>query len=306
MLHLLKYNAAFPEAWRQGAKGFTSQLNFMIAGLAARHIREEKFGKPELDQDSRATATGAEVDAMSTQGDESSGREVEQHIRAEQGFDSEVPALEIAGRLKSMYDFTAAELLDHARRMKLPDDSLVPDAFHLATPMENTLDFRANAPIQINRAEIKAKAEQYGLTEAEIEAPLIARGKRQQQATVRDAERIIEIAKDLRSVGQDGHDLEAEASFDRLPVLYQLRVLAGMDRALFNAYKSAVADDVAGTRRNAAGDAVHLNGMRWELRKERTALMKDEKFKREYDEIVGRGQEPKWPTEPRMALSKAA
>lgn len=301
MFNQLRFNTAFPNASRAGLKGFTGSLNFMISALLSRHISNERLGKPDVEE----SIPGNEV--MAEQEDNAAGRELEQAQREEQGHVIAEEPLIIAARLKSIYDWVANELLEHARKRVMPDDSKVPDPFHLATTIENSLDFRVKAPIRVNEAEIKLKAEMYGLQESEIRDPLLARGRRQQLATARDAERIVELYNELVSMGSDGHELEAEASFERLHPLYQTRVLVSLDKALFNAYKQAAADDVSGTRADAAGDAVYLNGQRWDVRKTYNEMCKNEKFKRELDTALATATtQPAWAPEPRLAIVKKA
>jgi hypothetical protein len=306
MFAILKYNAAFPAAWRQATKGFTGQLNFMIAALLTRALREERSGKPEEIEESHASVTGANIDAANDALDEHSGREVNNALAEEQGHATEQPPLETAGYLKAIYNWVAAELEQHARRMVLPDGTKKADEFHLATPMENTLNFRATAPVRIDEAKVKAEAELYGVDAGLIRSNIEARAKRQQLAVIRDAERVLEMAAELRATGADGHELEAEACFDRLPAIYQVRVLAALDRAHYNAYVATVADVVSGVRKDAAGDAAHLNALRWEVRKQRVELLKDEKIKRDYEDALTRVSEPAWSPEPKMSLSPAA
>jgi hypothetical protein len=296
LLDLLIWNSAFPGASRTVFKGFTGGLNFLIVALLQRHLSNERQGRPE-EMDHRAGSQ--ETDTVMAAGDAAEGEEVRDVAHTEQGYDAMEEPLVVAGRIKSVYDYVAAILLENARMRVLPDDRRVPDPFHLATTVENSLNFRASAPVRIDEAAAKAKAEMYGLSVDDVKAPIIARNKRMQLATLRDAERLVEMYHALNSIGEDGHALECEASFDRLHPLQQTKVLISLDRACMNAYKGFVAEDVQGTRQDAGSDAVHVNGFRWEVRKVWRDYLGDPRFARLYGEVQ---TQPAWPAEPMKSI----
>lgn len=293
---LLVFNSAFPGPSRTILKGFTGGLNFMAIALIQRHLSNERQGRPE-EIDHRAGQQ--ETDTVNAAADAAEGTEVHDAVREEQGFAAVEQPLTVAGRLKSIHDWVASVLLENARIRVLPDTTRIPDPFHLATTIENSLNFRASAPARIDESTVRAKAKMYGLSEDEVRAPILARNRRMQLATLRDSERIVEIWHDLVSLGADGHALEFEASFDLLHPLYQTRVLISLDRAALNAYKGFVAEDVQGTRADAGSDAVHTNGFRWEIRKCWRDYLGDPRFAQLYGEVQN---QPQWPADPMRSI----
>lgn len=301
LFEVMAFNTAFPAASRQAIKGLTGSLNFSIAAALSAHLREERKRKPE---DPSGEKSGPELETQAI--DEANGQDVEDQMRQDQGHDIEMRPLEVAKLLKAVRDHFAADLEIHAGVKYNPATKKdEPDQFHMATPFENSLEFRATPNPRIDRKALKEMAELTGADESAVEANMKSNAERQAFFAKRESPVLLQMFMELEAKGEDGHALEAEACFDRLPAIYQARIFAAADRACHTALNAAAADGLTGMRKDALADTAHLNGLRWEIRDAYAALRKVDRWKREYEAQIQRNREPSWLPEPKLARKAA-
>lgn len=309
-VELLKFKASEPFVARTAGRAVIGTLNALIIGLCAAHLRQLRFGvpvaQPTVDQ-------SAEID------DAIEGEEVEEQVRVDQGVAQvrEAP-LKVAARLRLIRDSLAKDLDENAGEVELPlSGKRVKDPWHIGQAMEATLDWQLTSQRPVDMTRVKEEAKALGITEAEVLQALARRPQRQQQFLSQNKQEILSTAYALIPHDADGYVLSPEqdmATFDALPALTRLQLVASADRALYRAREREIQAHVDGNLMAMSNLGV-IDGVRRELRAETQSWIKDERFKREVDEAMARNgrmplfapaPHPVQPTEAQKVLERRA
>jgi hypothetical protein len=289
LISRLKFDPVAPLIARTGARALVGSINFSISNLIQQHLRAERFGLPAsgIDQhnDETAAAEAAE-EAMRN--------------RAEQGYVTPMPPLELAADLKKIRDAIQHDLVAHAGRRPMVTDpsKTLPDTFHIGMSFEESLDFQSRMQARISEPQIKAEALALGVEESEIRSALMTRHLRQLNFLKDNRDHIVELYKGLSAETLDMDS--AEDLFGDLPAITRMRLAAAADRGLFNARAREIMRHMTG-QPDAAGNLAILDDCRRKIKDDVAAWLKIPSFEREVSEAVSRGaQLPQWSPAPHV------
>lgn len=241
-LQLFLFDPAWAIVSRTGARAIIGSLNASMIGMIGSHLRAQRIGTPLTPQngEERFSLPGQSIDSRNTQDTEIDGEALEQLAQADNGH-SHVPEkpLIIAARMKLVREVLAEDLAKHAGKRNDFEGREIDDPFHVAQPMAETMKFmsgssRVNEAVEINE-ELKA----LGVSKERVIKAREARAAQGRAYLRQNADEILSIYGTLIAADGDGFLITKEqwlTCFDKLPILTRVRLAAGSDRALYNAF----------------------------------------------------------------------
>ena len=285
LLQKIKFDPAQPIVARGGGKGLVSTLNFSILNLIRQHLREQMYGAP-TDGVEGANEEAAAKDATAE----------EKRTREEQGFDTPVPPLVTAAKLKLIRDAVNGDLIENAARKPMVTDpnKTLPDAYHVGQDFRSSVDWAVSQVRGTNEAQMVAEAKAMNVDVEEIRASDARQTERQRAFLKDNLDDIVTQYYGLTAIGQDGHPLsldDAEAVLSNLPAIQQMRVAAAIDRGLYKQRGLELDRRQGRYREEAKTNIALLDGARREVLAEVARWMEKQPFKDQLDAFVGNAPE---------------
>lgn len=312
-LQLFLFDPAWAIVSRTGARAIIGSLNASMIGMIGSHLRAMRIGTPiaVVDGEDRFGVPGQSIDSRNSQDHAIAGEELEALAHEGNGHShvAEKP-LVVAGRMKLIREILANDLAKHAGKRNDFSGREIDDPFHVAQPIEETLKFMSGSGRVSEEVEISEELKALSVTRERVIKAREARASQGRAYLRTNGEEILSIFDTLIAADADGFVLASDqwlTCFDKLPALTRLRLAAGADRALYNAFDRELVSYERGALLATSNMAL-LEATRREIR----ACVKDwqatQGFEQDLRDALSRfnSREPEWMPAPAPVQPMAA
>lgn len=302
LLNRIKFDPSMPFIARAAGRSMVGTLNFAIVNLVSQELRNRRYGETvaEVNQnpEGELSTTPPNLDDRNEiDVNEKQGREVENQLREDQGFDVGMEPLVLASMLKFLRDTIADDLDANAGLRRNPlTGKLMKNPFDLAQPISESFTRQLALAPRIDMTIAGKIAKVVGLTAEDVVRVAEQRHKNANKFLQDNAAEMFSIIDNLGSpVGDDGHVFEPsddETVLDRLPAMNQARLIVAADRGLWYERERQVQGYMRGNP-NALGNIGIIDGVRKQLHTDYAVFMSRGPIRQEIEEAVNRGAT--WP-----------
>lgn len=278
MLDNCKWNAAMPFVCRAAYRGVISSINFTLITSAQTMLRQEQTLNPGI----------GGIDGYNEFLASLNERDEEVRSQEEQGLVVQLNPRELGGMLKVVRAYLDEELRANASEVILAlTNKRVLNPFEIGDTIENSLARLISRTPRELTAHMKLEAKALNKSEEVIFEALKRQQLNNAAYLATNRELILDIIEKMTF--EDPNDLTAEAVWDRLPALMQLRLYAAADNGLyFESDRQAQRYILRGVQECKSNVGL-VDGERRILRKEIEAFVAQPKIRRELSEAHAGG-----------------
>jgi hypothetical protein len=281
-----KINSSFPFVGRAVLRGVVSSLNFQVLTLAQQMVRQQQ---QEANLSADSLLSGG-IDNYNEAAAAAEERAESERMRAEQGHEVRMPALELGALLLTLSNNFREELLSHAGMIEsmLRPGTMLPNPYDLGESVEETLTRQMARAPRMSSAQAKAEMKAYGFSEEKLAEAFKKQHESQLNFLKENKELILSHVERMRTLA-GVTDNDAEAAWDKLPTIQKLRLLAAADNGLYYAAQRELTNFLVYNRPNGKSNAGLLVSERRVIHAEINDIMKNPTTKREIDAEIERG-----------------